>query len=200
MFLFKKNKVSREAGIRSLTDEEIIARYKQTGDTRLAGELFVRYTHLVLGVCLKYLKNEEESKDAVMEIFEDLLGKLKDNDIHNFKSWLYTVAKNHCLMKLRKDKRDMKGRKEFYENNKEEVVESSGILHLFEKTDINDKHVRLKNGLEKLSEEQRVCIEFFYLEDRSYLEVSRITGYSMKQVKSYVQNGKRNLKIFINGK
>ncbi|MBN1338781.1 MAG: sigma-70 family RNA polymerase sigma factor [Bacteroidales bacterium] len=199
MFLFKRNTSERRISKSSLSDEEIIARYRESGDTGLVGDLYMRYTHLLSGVCLKYLKDREEAKDMVMEVFEDLFEKLKENEISNFRSWIYTVTKNQCLMKLRKENQEKKQKGDFYEINKEEFMESSGILHLFEETGINDKVGRLGKGMEQLNEEQRICVELVYFENKSYLEVSRITGYSMKQVKSYVQNGKRNLKIYING-
>jgi RNA polymerase sigma-70 factor (ECF subfamily) len=143
------------------------------------------------------MKNEEDSKDAVMHIFEDLYQKLIDHEVSNFKSWLYSVAKNHCLMNIRKGKSENKAKEIIYEDIRREVMESADFFHPYNTNELNDEIPKLKKGIEQLKTEQRTCIELLYLQDKSYQEVSDITGYSMKNVKSYIQNGKRNLKIFM---
>src|SRR5688572_15955898 len=65
--------------------------------------LLQRYTLLLLGVCMKYLKDEEEAKDAVQQIFLKVITELPKYMVDYFKSWLYMVARNHCLMKIRDD-------------------------------------------------------------------------------------------------
>ncbi|MCG3166955.1 MAG: hypothetical protein POELPBGB_02738 [Bacteroidia bacterium] len=181
------------------TDNELVSSFRLSHNSEYIGELFQRYTHLVFGVCMKYLKEEEASKDAVMEIFEKLLIDLKKHDVDNFKSWLYSVAKNHCLMKLRKDKSQANHVDE-YGKDLRVVMENDEPLHQTaeEEQELLDKS--LYEGIEHLKEEQRMCVELFYMQNKSYEEVSEITGYSMMQVKSYIQNGKRNLKIFLTEK
>lgn len=183
--------------IKALTDAELIADYKRKGDAELVGELYKRYSHLVYGVCLKYHKNEDESKDAVIQIFENLLEDLKKHNIENFKSWLHSVSRNHCLMALRKNQ-TLQKRENEYEyslgNNNTETFD-------FEPHEKETKEVQLtalEQGLTTLKEEQRVCIELFFLQEKRYEEVADITGYSTKQVKSYIQNGKRNLANYMN--
>jgi len=181
--------------INDLTDAELVARYRQSADKQVLGILFKRYTHLVFGVSMKYLKDEDDSKDAVMQIFEKLITDLKKYPVENFKSWLHTVTKNYCLMQLRS--RKGKQFQPWPENdNNLEIVESSGALH----PDSEDKEQRLslmEKGIQALNEEQRKCVELFYLKELSYQEVADQTGYSMLQVKSFIQNGKRNLRIFM---
>jgi RNA polymerase sigma-70 factor (ECF subfamily) len=181
------------------TDNELVSRFRLSHNSDYVGELFQRYTHLVFGVCMKYLQNEEHSKDAVMEIFEKLLIDLKKHDVDNFKSWLYSVAKNHCLMKLRKDKSQANHVDEFGKDSLV-LMENEEPLHHTngEEQELLDKS--LYEGIEHLKEEQKVCVELFYLQSKSYEEVAEVTGYSMMQVKSYIQNGKRNLKIFLTEK
>jgi len=198
--MFLKFRSNKKNDIHSFSDEELIQSYKKSHNNNLIGILFERYTHLVFGVCMKYLKNEENSKDAVMEIFEDLHTKLVKHEISNFKSWIYSVAKNHCLMILRKDKSEEKIKGHVYENLHQDFMESFDLFHLNNKEVLNDKIPKLKKGIELLKTEQRKCIELLYLQNKSYKEVADITGFSMKKVKSYIQNGKRNLKIYIEEK
>jgi RNA polymerase sigma-70 factor (ECF subfamily) len=186
MRLFKTN------NIQSLTDNELIAKYKKTGDCSLVGELYKRYSHLVYGVCLKYLKNEEESKDAVLQIFENLLSDLKKHEIANFKSWLHSVARNHCLMFLRKQQTKLKRVNEYeatYQH--EETFAAPFAIHEKEEKEI--MLTKLETAMLSLKEEQRVCVKLFFLKEKCYNEVAEITGYDIKKVKSYIQNGKRNL-------
>jgi len=178
--------------IQSLTDDELITKYKKTGDNSLVGELYKRYSHLVYGVCLKYLKNEEESKDAVLQIFENLLSDLKKHEISNFKSWLHSVARNHCLMFLRKRQTQQKRVNE-YEASYQHEETFSGPFAVHEKAENEIKLTKLEEAMKGLKEEQRVCIELFFLKEKCYNEVADITGYDIKKVKSYIQNGKRNL-------
>lgn len=200
MFLKRKVGFNTKNDYKSFSDADLISSYKQLKDTKFIGELFERYTHLVFGVCLKYLKNEEDSKDAVMQIFEDLYQKLSDHEVSNFKSWIYSVAKNHCLMILRKGKSEARIKENIYADIRNEIMESADFFHPYNNGGINDEIPKLQRGIEQLKIEQRTCIELLYLQDKSYQEVSNITGYSMKKVKSYIQNGKRNLKIFLERK
>ncbi len=142
---------------------------------------------------MKYLKNENDSEDAVMDIFEKLLTDLKKHEVSNFKSWLYSVSKNHCLMKLRKDKTIK------YSNNdliktEGRIVEMDEPMHLNSKMEKELQLENLEKALQHLSKEQRICLELFYLQQKCYKEVSSITTFSLKEVKSFIQNGKRNLK------
>jgi RNA polymerase sigma-70 factor (ECF subfamily) len=184
MFRFARKKID------DLSDEELLDRYQQKEDIQVAGILFDRYVHLVYGVCLKYLKDREESKDAVMQIFEKIIIELKNREIHHFKSWLYAVSKNYCLMELRR-KRTTLEISNLTENNDEFIMESSLEMNPIEEH-LNDN--KLKNCLEELSIEQKRCIELFYYKEKCYKEISEITKYDVKKVKSYIQNGKRNLK------
>jgi RNA polymerase sigma factor (sigma-70 family) len=194
MFLFARYRRNKTKQITPASDEELVSMYRYSGDPDILGELFIRYTHLLFGVCLKYFKDEERSKDAVMQVFEELGAKLTENEVRNFKSWIYTVTKNFCLMALRREKSEEKQLAGYFEQTVYENMESADFLHLITKTDGNDRIEQLKNGMEQLHEHQRICLELIYLQNKSYEETAAITGYSMKQVKSYIQNGKRNLK------
>lgn len=178
--------------IQSFTDNDLIAKYKKTGNNALVGELYKRYSHLVYGVCLKYLKNEEESKDAVLQIFENLLTDLKKHEIANFKSWLHSVARNHSLMFLRKQQTQLKRVNE-YEATYQHEETFSAPFAVHEKEENEIMLTKLEKAMAGLKEEQRVCIELFFLKEKCYNEVADITGYDIKKVKSYIQNGKRNL-------
>ena len=174
-------------------DLELVAHYKQTNDNTFIGVLFQRYTHLIFGVCLKYLKDEDEAQDASMQIFEKLLVDLKKHEVQQFKAWLHMVCKNFCLMQLRSEATKLKHDKEMHKDFSA-LMESNYDLHL---TIENTKEIQLthmEECIKGLNNEQRLCVELFYLQEKSYQEVSETTNLTMNNVKSYIQNGKRNLK------
>jgi RNA polymerase sigma-70 factor (ECF subfamily) len=178
MFLFK-NKYKK------LTDEELIIAIRKNKSDKYAGVLFERYAHLVFGVCLKYLRNEFDSKDCVLEVFEKALPYLQNNEVTNIKSWIFTNAKNHCLMLIR-------SRKTIQKNHEKYKV----IDHKNEYNPQKEKQLQLlEKEIENLSEQQKSCIKLFYLEQKSYAEIVDLTGFELKKVKSYIQNAKRNLKL-----
>ena len=181
----------------SLIDDELIAIYRDSANMEAMGELYRRYSHLVLGTCFKYLKNKDNACDATMQIFEKLISDLKTNDINNFKSWLYTVSKNHCLMILRKETSIQKQIEIIRENTPEKFVEICGELHLNHEQDDEKRLLALTQALTQLNNEQRTCVELMYFEDKSYKEIADITGMDMNKIKSHIQNGKRNLKILL---
>lgn len=173
------------------TDDELITVFSQTGDNQCVGVLYERYGHLVLGLCIKYLKNKDEAQDAVIQIFTNLLNDLKKHKISHFKSWLYVYSKNFCLMELRKRQSTLKKELELQENVYL-FMDIPNAEHLKEK----EKQIGLLEfAIEQLNSEQKTCIILFYLQNKSYVEIMEITGYSNNDVKSYIQNGKRNLKI-----
>ncbi len=180
-----------------LSDEQLVNRYAREGDVNCLGLLFERYTHLLFPVCMKYLGNEAEAEDMVMMVFERLFEELKKTEVKNFKSWLYTVAKNQCLMYLRHHKTLERSRQEILKDLQSEIMESEEAVHLLSGENRNDDEGLLIAAIGKLNEAQRRCVELFYLQEQSYKEVADQTGYSMNEVKSYLQNGKRNLKIFL---
>lgn len=175
----------------AISEQQLLAQYRETGELALLATLYEQYMPLVYGLCLKYFKNEEKSKDAVMQIFEQLITKLRFHEVTNFKSWLYTLARNYCLMELRSSNRHS------FEEINERIMESAPFVHL----DIDElRETRLsvmEECLKQLPEDQRISIDLFYLQQKSYKEIVEMTGFDMNKVKSYIQNGKRNLKICI---
>jgi RNA polymerase sigma-70 factor (ECF subfamily) len=173
----------------ALTDKELVALYKESGDMGVLGELYQRYMELIYGVCLKYFKDSETSKDAVMQIFEELVSKLKKHNVENFRAWLHQVAKNYCLMQLRTPK-NLKT-VEF----KTELVQSEENVHLNGVLEKEENFKRLEYCLGTLAEDQRDAIKLFYLDGKCYNEIVEITGLEWNQVRSCIQNGRRNLKL-----
>lgn len=176
-----------------LDDNELIKRYCENNDSLFLGILFKRYSHLVLGLCIKYLKNEDEAQDVVMQIFEKLTTDLKKHKIEFFKSWLYTYSKNMCLMELRKKQSQLKKDIELQENTIL-FMDSGQDLHPNTKEDQENTIQHLELALNALSKEQKQCIILFYYKNKSYNEIVELTGFSANEVKSFIQNGKRNLK------
>jgi RNA polymerase sigma-70 factor (ECF subfamily) len=178
--------------LNKLDDLQLVAQYKQTENNTFVGVLFQRYTHLIVGVCLKYLKDEDDAQDASMQIFEKLLKDLKKHEIQQFKAWLHMVCKNYCLMQLRSSASKLKRNKEM-QKDLASFMESDVELHLAIE---NTKEVQLtfmEECIKGLNSEQKICVELFFLQEKSYQEVTEMTSYSMNNVKSYIQNGKRNL-------
>jgi RNA polymerase sigma factor (sigma-70 family) len=171
------------------SDIELIKRYKESGDLGLVGSLYERYTSLVYGVCLKYLKDRDESKDAVMQIFEKLITTLKEHEVTHFKSWLYVTSRNHCLMALRA------GKGKNFEEISPFLMENTAFLNQEEEHEMEANLTKLEKCIEKLDSEQKQCVRLFYLQQKCYKDISTLTGMDFNSVKSYIQNGKRNLKI-----
>jgi len=179
------------------SDEQLLGQFQQTGNTEVLGVLFQRYMHLVFGVCLKYLKNKEDAQDAAMEIYEKLGKELLVRQVDVFKPWLYVVCKNYCLMQIRSQQAQLRKEKEF-EKNELSFMESGDAMHLTNDSwEPEELDRRLQECLKKLREQQRSCIELFYFKELCYREISENLKLDIKKVKSYIQNGKRNLKICI---
>lgn len=176
---------------KNYSDTELINSFSKTGESFLLGILYERYGHLVLGLCIKYLKNKDEASDAVIQIFTNLMQDLRKHKVEYFKSWLYTYSKNFCLMELRKRQSTLKKELELKENP-HLLMDFSDPAHLEEK----EKQLALmEQALQQLNDGQKICIDLFYLHNKSYAEIVEMTGYSNNDVKSYIQNGKRNLKL-----
>ena len=172
------------------SDKELITAFKKTGDINYLSRLYQQYMDLVYGVCLKYFKEAERSKDAVMDIFDELNIKLKLHEVDNFKGWLHVLARNHCLMQLRSP-RNMK------------TTEFNPAFMQFEQnTHLNGEAIEKEENFNQLEQcmkilppEQKQTVELFYLENKCYNEIAELTGFEWSKVRSYIQNGKRNLKI-----
>lgn len=179
-----------------MSDSDLIAAYRNHGDSKALGVLFERYAHLVYGVCMKYLRNGDDSKDATINIFEKLMQDLKRFEVHKFSYWIHSVARNYCLMQLR-SRKDMI-RVDAAEGRGWDVIAEP---HLHDSGYENNAHESelglLEEAIGQLSEDQRICIEMFYLKKFCYQDVAEIGGYTLNEVKSHIQNGKRNLKIYI---
>ena len=170
------------------TDAELVYQYRNGGDLQILGTLYSRYMDLVYGVCLKYLQDPEEAKDSVMLIFEELVAKLKKYEVENFKAWLHQLAKNHCLMKKRSDKRKPV-------NVDADLVYLADNWHPDDALQKEAAMTDMEFCLEKLPAEQQQAVRMFYLEEKCYKEIAEQTGMEMNKVRSFIQNGRRNLKI-----
>ena len=182
MFLFKRSTY------KNLDDTELIIKYKESPQSEIFAIIYERYGHLVMGVCLKYLKDEVEAQDLCSKIFEELGDKILKHSINYFKAWLYQLTKNECLMFLRKN--------HFY-------FISTDLIQLEEETNPEYESIKeikftlVEDAINLLNEEQALCIRLFYFENLSYIEITQKTNMHLKQVKSYIQNGKRNLKTLL---
>ena len=180
----------------NLTDEQLIAEYQATSKSEYVGELYNRYVHLVYGICYKYTKNKEESKDISMNVFEKILSHLPSTEIQMFKKWLYITTKNQCLTYLRdrNNKVDQTADWEELEKKSKFFVENEDFLSH------NNEHAeeeKIHAALMELKPDLRTCMDLFFYKDKSYKEIAEKTGYTIKQIKSFLQNGKRKLKMIL---
>jgi len=187
MWLFKKKEYS--------SDEELLKHYKQSGNKDLFADLFKKHVSVVYGTCLFYLQDKDEAQDATMQLFEKLMLDINNREIDNFKGWLSFVVRNHCISIIRKNKSQNKNIKSYYEFEYEDANYETE-----EKINTVSDDVMLENMkqcLPKLKENQRLCVELFYLNDKSYQDIANQTGFTLNEIKSYIQNGKRNLKLLL---
>jgi len=193
MFLQLKRKKIQQRSWDEMSDEQLVAGYLESSNKELIAVLFERYTHLVYGISLNYLQDTDQSKDAVMEIFESLFHKLTVHRVLNFRNWLYSVTRNHCLMVIRKA-----GSLNRAKNHIKEGEDSSEISDFMpEDDDMMYSKVVIQSAVNNLNYEQSTCIRLMYIDDKSYREISEITGFAPNEVKSHIQNGKRNLKNYL---
>lgn len=177
------------------SDKELLKAFKQTNDIKYLSILYQRYMDLVFGVCLKYFKDADRCKDAVMDIFEELNTKLKIHEVDNFKGWLHTVTRNYCLMQLRSP-RNLKT-----SELNIDFMQSAEPSHLSNEVFEKEKSFKqLEACIEILPDDQKTAIELFYLQKKCYNEIAEITGFEWNKVRSFIQNGKRNLKLCIEEK
>ena len=174
---------------KAFSDDELLNEFKRDFNQEWLAELYLRYSDLVYGVCLKYLKDAETAKDAVMTIYQELLVTLQTHEVQHFKSWLYVVVKNHCLMQLRKEKKMITV--EFTPA----VMQSEDFTHLDNVLEKEHELKKLEYCIERLPAEQKQGIQLFYLQNKCYNEIADETGYEWNKVRSLIQNGRRNLKI-----
>lgn len=188
MWLFKKKK-------EYISDEDLLLQYKQSGNKDLFADLFKKHVTTVYGTCLFYLQDKDEAQDATMVLFEKLMLDIGAREINNFKAWLSFVVRNHCISLIRKNKTASKNRKSYYEFEMEETsYEAEEKIQ-----SVSDDMLlqEMKNCLPRLKDKQRICVERFYLQNKSYQDIADETGYSLNEIKSHIQNGKRNLKLMI---
>lgn len=187
MWLFKKKEYS--------SDEELLKHYKQSGNKELFADLFKKHVSVVYGTCLFYLQDKAEAQDATMQLFERLMLDINNREIDNFKGWLSFVVRNHCISLIRKNKSYQKNMKSYgdfeYEDTTYETEEKIQAVS----DDVMLEQMKL--SLPKLKEGQRVCLELFYLQNKSYQDIANETKYTLNEIKSYIQNGKRNLKLLL---
>ncbi len=175
---------------------ELLERYRQDHKPIWLGELYNRYSHLVFGLCLKYLKNEENAKDAALSIFEKLILDLKTREVATFQHWLYAVSRNHCFEILRASGREERRKVVFHHENVVNIHEDVDVLSIAEMKEAGLR--KLESAIGRLNGDQQQCVVLFYLKEKSYREITETTGYSLGEVKSHIQNGRRNLRLLLN--
>jgi RNA polymerase sigma-70 factor (ECF subfamily) len=187
MWLFKRNNTK--------SDEELLIAFRQSGNKSVFADLFRNHVNTVYGTCIFYLQDKDEAKDAVMNIFEKLMEDLKHSEVKNFKAWLSFVVRNHCISLIRKKNTAFKNVKAYYDYEYKETTFETELKIESVSDDMLLEH--LNECLPQLKEKQRKCIELFYLKNMSYQQVSETAGMEIHEVKSAIQNGKRNLKLMI---
>ncbi|MBL7775417.1 MAG: sigma-70 family RNA polymerase sigma factor [Saprospiraceae bacterium] len=173
------------------TDDELLARYRDSGDARYLGWLYERYMPMVYGVCLKIFRDPAKSEDAVMGIYEELTRKLREHQVESFRGWLFVLARNYCLMEWRKNHRRPTDYHPPEDMDRYDAVEAPFEVEIHQKNHLQP----LNNCLQELPGKQRQSVELFYLKDHSYKEIAELLAEEVGKIRSYIQNGRRNLKI-----
>ncbi len=176
--------------LKSFSDQELIDLYVHNGDNQVIAEFYKRYGHLVFGVCMKYIKHIQNSEDLTTELFAKLPQQIKNHKINHFKSWLYTSTKNSCLMILRK-------KNSYNSSFDDQIIDILEEDSLSSKEILEQKLEALEIALKELNEKQAICIKAFYFQKRCYDEISKTENLTLNEVKSHIQNGKRNLKMIL---
>jgi len=176
------------------TDQELINKYRKSMNLDYVAELYKRYLHLIFAVSLKYVKVNEDAEDLSIKVFEIIKDKISDQEIENIGGWIYTITKNQSLMHLRSASREKQKEMEF-----SSFMEIERTEHHNNKIGLESNLVKLEECIKRLNNEQKKCVELFYKQEKCYREVANLTGYKLKKVKSYLQNGKRNLTICMGG-
>lgn len=190
----------KKQAFHQLSDEELVRLYIAKGDKRCFGEIYNRYSSMVYGACLKYLRNKDEAYDTAMDIFENLIDKLRrQKNIRNFNVWIYHVTKNECFSRIKSAKKIPVEplNENFVEESSDHFMENDGFLTLYNEQSHVHKEDVVMNAINRLKPEQKACVIAFYLDKMSYKEIEDQLGYSFVKVKSHIQNGKRNLKIIL---
>ena len=183
MFRFLRSPKQEES------DEVLLVRFQQEEDATALAMLFDRYLELIYGLCLQYLKTGSRAEDASMAIYAELQEKLGQHEVRNFKNWLYTFVRNHCLMQLRKEKKDLSV------NIDPAFMHSAEDWHPIEEEQEEDsRQPALEYCLGQLNEQQKTCVHLFYYEGHSYKEIAEMRQEEVGRVRSNIQNGRRNLK------
>jgi len=180
--------VNAMASYNQLSDKELADLYKSSANQELLATLYGRYSDLLFGVCMKYLKNADAAADACADIYVELVGKMLKHEVLQVKAWLHTVARNHCLMKLRGDKKMPTD--EFPDH----LMQSEADWHPDKAVERENKLTSLEDCMETLKTEQRQAVSLFYMEQKSYNEIAELTGIPWNNIRSHIQNGRRNLK------
>jgi RNA polymerase sigma-70 factor (ECF subfamily) len=200
MSFFFRHKKTSDQKLSGIGDEQLLFHYRETKDPVFLEEVFSRYTHMVFGLCMKILDDEDAAKDQAMQVLERLLNDEVTANIKNLKNFLYRVATNDCLLAQRKQKLFEDFSQEELKKISSGFMEFDDLEHHYNREDLEWRLKMLKNAIRKLSDEQRTCLKLAYLKDKTYQEVASVTGYSMAEVKSHIQNAKRNLKIYFGNK
>jgi RNA polymerase sigma-70 factor (ECF subfamily) len=176
------------ARLQHISDEELFVRYKTEKSDACLNELWKRYSHLIKAAAMKYVKDREAAKDIEQQVMQKIVELPSDYSIEKFAAWIGVVVRNAALMSLREEKRMSTLSQELrtHEEDDEKVIDE----------DIE----RMEKKLTLLNKAQQMCLRLFYLEDKSYREVGIISGYSQDEVKSHIQNGKRNMKNLLSKK
>jgi len=186
------------------SDETLASEYRSSKDQKVLGILYGRYLELMYGLCLQYFKDAARAEDATIDIYEELRVKLLKHKVENFRPWMYRLARNHCLMVLRRGASHMtmdSSSVATHEGLDPADMQLADNLHLRgEAMEKEQLLLALEACTDALPENQSICIRRFYLHGESYADIAATLAFTVGKVRSAIQNGRRNLKICLEGK
>ncbi len=166
------------------TDFELLDRFRRHGDRAAFERIVARHRPWLHRVCARLLRSDEAARDATQDVFARVLNRLDTFRGDNFPGWLKAIAVNCCLNTIDRDKRwaplEAAG-----EAPAADLGPELQLLRL-------EEGVRARHLIARLPERQKIVFCLKYIDDCSYQEIERLTGFSNKEVKSFLQNARRN--------
>jgi len=179
-----------------------LAKMSRTGDRRAFSELVDRYKDKIYYLAYRMLGNVQEAEDIVQETFLRVFANLyRYNENQKFSTWIYRIATNLCIDRLRKRKAvysldaempDQEGR-EYYTtlNSKDPTPEQQYVLSETQET--------IRRAIDSMPEKYKAVILLRYMHDMSLQEIGEALDMPVTTVKTRVHRGREYLRKKLEG-
>jgi RNA polymerase sigma-70 factor, ECF subfamily len=175
----------------AIADEEIVRRFRETGDRECFEELFAKYRKKVYFACRAFYSDGGAAEDATQETFLRAYEKIHQFGGGDFGGWLMRIARNICIDQWRKRRPEV-------EMDDRDLSKGHAEPTALPSYDLRWTIDRVWQEMRSLAPEQQRCLEM-KIEGYSYEEMAARTGFSLEAVKSHLQNGRRMLWLKMEG-